>query len=112
MMISHLINELDIVGGKPQEWWLYGPAWLRATEHPFLTALPILVVTFVFYWATEAHPNLAVMLGGLLADFVIVARGRKCLRGFVAFFLFCAIYAALTTGHWHPSLTIAALHIH
>jgi hypothetical protein len=109
-MIDTDIDSMDILGGKPQEWWLYGPAWLRNTGQPFLTALPILIVTGIFYWATEAHPNLAIILGALLADFLIVTRGRKLLRGFVAYILICAIYAALP-GHWHPALIANALHI-
>jgi hypothetical protein len=111
-MIDTYIDPLDIVGGKPQEWWLYGPTWLRGPGRSFfvmtLRALPILIVTFVFYWATEAHPNWAVTLGALLADFLIVTRGRKLLRGFVAWILFCVIYLALTTSHPHPASIAAA----
>jgi hypothetical protein len=107
-MIDTNIDTIDILGGKPQEWWLYGPAWLRATKQPVLTGLPIVVVTVIFYWATETHQNLAIILGALLADFLIVTRGRKLLRGFVAYILICAIYGALTSLHPHPASFVAA----
>jgi hypothetical protein len=67
-------------------WWLYRPA----------TQLVLLVG--LFYWATGAHPVIALILGPLLAEFVVMAQGRWVARFLIAWVLLNAFYDILTSG--------------
>jgi hypothetical protein len=49
-------------------WWLHRPT------------TQLVLVAGIFYWATGNHPTLALLLGLLLAEFVIMAEDRYLLR--------------------------------
>jgi len=71
--------------------------WLNS---PGIAVLAVLVAFLISF---DSHPNVAVLLGAVLAHFLIMSRGRVVLRTILALFLMEAIVTALksTTG-LHP----------
>lgn len=73
--------------GHLQAWWL-----TRGR-------IKILLVGGIFYWAASGtHPGLAIVLGALLADYAILARGHWLLRVLIGWLLLNAVYYTLAGG--------------
>jgi len=64
------------------------------------SAIRVAIVIGVFYWATGAHPIIALLLGLVLAEFVVMAEGRWLLRGFITWVLIDVVLTATQAPFW------------